>query len=175
MEEKRVVSQMQKLQRLSLNKCEFKDVYLLQSLTQLRDLSLTGNSLKNEDFMDVRFRLLQTLDVSCNKLTSLDHISDVSDRKAVLRRWPVVFPRGAGLIQEQALRPVRPDAPPASEEPERPEKRARREADAAHKAAGTENSQYHTNRIVEFENIQVILLLWSCKIEGTQKLGRSSI
>ncbi|CAL6061777.1 NEAT_domain-containing protein [Hexamita inflata] len=80
MEEKHVVSQMQKLQRLSLNKCEFKDVYLLQSLTQLRDLSLAGNSLKNEDFIDVRFRLLQTLDVSCNKLTSLDHIPDVSDQ-----------------------------------------------------------------------------------------------
>ncbi|CAL6046770.1 leucine-rich_repeat domain-containing protein [Hexamita inflata] len=80
MEEKRVVSQMQKLQRLSLNKCEFKEVHLLQSLTQLKDLSLVGNNLKNQDFMDVRFRLLQTLDVSCNKLTSLDHIPDVSDQ-----------------------------------------------------------------------------------------------
>ncbi|CAL6084852.1 leucine-rich_repeat domain-containing protein [Hexamita inflata] len=80
MEEKRAVSQMQKLQRLSLNKCEFKEVYLLQSLTQLRDLSLVGNSLKNQDFMDVHFRLLQTLDVSCNKLTALDHIPDLSDQ-----------------------------------------------------------------------------------------------
>ncbi|CAL6104098.1 LPXTG_cell wall anchor domain-containing protein [Hexamita inflata] len=80
MEEKRAVSQMQKLQRLSLNKCEFREVHLLQSLTQLRDLSLVGNSLKNQDFMDVRFRLLQTLDVSCNKLTSLDHIPDLSDQ-----------------------------------------------------------------------------------------------
>ncbi|CAL5985034.1 leucine-rich_repeat domain-containing protein [Hexamita inflata] len=76
-EEKRIIAAQTGLQKLALNKCNFREVHLLQNI-QLRELSLSGNKLKNSDFVDCRFKHLQSLDVSFNLLRSLDHLVDLS-------------------------------------------------------------------------------------------------
>ncbi|CAL5998611.1 leucine-rich_repeat domain-containing protein [Hexamita inflata] len=77
-EEKRIITRQTELQKLALNKCNFRELHLLQELTQLRELSLIGNKLKNEDFIDCRFKYLQQINVSSNQLKSLDNIVDIS-------------------------------------------------------------------------------------------------
>ncbi|CAL6101893.1 protein_phosphatase regulatory subunit [Hexamita inflata] len=76
-EEKRIIAAQTGLQKLALNKCNFREVHLLQNI-QLRELSLSGNQLKNSDFVDCRFKHLSSLDVSFNLLRSLDHLVDLS-------------------------------------------------------------------------------------------------
>ncbi|CAL6084824.1 Leucine-rich_repeat domain superfamily [Hexamita inflata] len=76
-EEKRIIAAQTGLQKLALNKCNFREVHLLQNI-QLRELSLRENKLKNSDFVDCKFKHLQSLDVSFNLLRSLDHLVDLS-------------------------------------------------------------------------------------------------
>ncbi|CAL6084840.1 Leucine-rich_repeat domain superfamily [Hexamita inflata] len=76
-EEKRIIAAQTGLQKLALNKCNFREVHLLQNI-QLRELQLRENKLKNSDFVDCRFKHLQSLDVSFNLLRSLDHLVDLS-------------------------------------------------------------------------------------------------
>ncbi|CAL6090612.1 insulin-like_growth factor-binding protein [Hexamita inflata] len=76
-EEKRIIAGQTGLQKLALNKCNFREVHLLQNI-QLRELSLSGNKLKNSEFADCRFKHLQSLDVSFNLLMSLDYLVDLS-------------------------------------------------------------------------------------------------
>ncbi|CAL6061677.1 tandem-95_repeat protein [Hexamita inflata] len=77
-EEKRIITRQTGLQKLALNKCNFRELHLLQELTQLRELSLIGNKLKNSDFVDCKFKYLQQINVSSNQLKSLDNIVDIS-------------------------------------------------------------------------------------------------
>ncbi|CAL6090554.1 Conserved_hypothetical protein [Hexamita inflata] len=74
-QDKRTVAQMFGLKQLYLNSCGFKEVHMFQELTQLRELTLKNSQLKNSDFVDCSFRLLQKLDVSYNELNSLDNLT----------------------------------------------------------------------------------------------------
>ncbi|CAL6024841.1 Conserved_hypothetical protein [Hexamita inflata] len=76
--DKRTICQLTSLYQLHLDNCGFREVHLLQDLTQLRELTLKNNSLANSDFMDCEFRLLQKLDVSYNLLKSLDYLTALS-------------------------------------------------------------------------------------------------
>ncbi|CAL6032148.1 Conserved_hypothetical protein [Hexamita inflata] len=77
-QDKRIITQIFGLKQLYLNQCGFNEVYLLQDLTQLRELTLKNSQLKNSDFVDCSFRLLQKLDVSHNELKSLDNLTALS-------------------------------------------------------------------------------------------------
>ncbi|CAL6084906.1 Conserved_hypothetical protein [Hexamita inflata] len=76
--DKRTICQLTSLYQLHLDNCGFREVHLLQDLTQLRELTLKNNSLVNSDFMACEFRLLQKLDVSYNLLKSLDYLTSLS-------------------------------------------------------------------------------------------------
>ncbi|CAL6113938.1 Conserved_hypothetical protein [Hexamita inflata] len=76
--DKRTICQLTSLYQLHLDNCGFREVHLLQDLTQLRELTLKNNSLVNSDFMACEFRLLQKLDVSYNLLKSLDYLTALS-------------------------------------------------------------------------------------------------
>ncbi|CAL6024819.1 Conserved_hypothetical protein [Hexamita inflata] len=76
--DKRTICQLTSLYQLHLDNCGFREVHLLQDLTQLRELTLKNNLLANSDFMDCEFRLLQKLDVSYNLLVSLDYLTALS-------------------------------------------------------------------------------------------------
>ncbi|CAL6108297.1 Conserved_hypothetical protein [Hexamita inflata] len=69
------ISQQIELKNLYLDDCGFIEVYKLQDLTQLRELTLKNSQLKNSDLVDCSFRLLQKLDVSHNELKSLDNLT----------------------------------------------------------------------------------------------------
>ncbi|CAL6113942.1 Conserved_hypothetical protein [Hexamita inflata] len=77
-QDKRTICQLTSLYQLHLDNCGFREVHLLQDLTQLRELTLKNNSLVNSDFMACEFRLLQKLDVSYNLLKSLDYLTALS-------------------------------------------------------------------------------------------------
>ncbi|CAL6024813.1 tandem-95_repeat protein [Hexamita inflata] len=77
-QDKRTICQLTSLYQLHLDNCGFREVHLLQELTQLRELTLKNNSLTNLDFVDCEFRLLQKLDVSYNLLVSLDFLTALS-------------------------------------------------------------------------------------------------
>ncbi|CAL6104090.1 Conserved_hypothetical protein [Hexamita inflata] len=77
-QDKRTVCQLTSLYQLHLDNCGFREVHLLQELTQLRELTLKNNSLANSDFVVCEFRLLQKLDVSYNLLKSLDYLTALS-------------------------------------------------------------------------------------------------
>ncbi|CAL6113761.1 Conserved_hypothetical protein [Hexamita inflata] len=76
--DKRTICQLTSLFQLHLDNCGFREVHLLQELTQLRELTLKNNSLANSDFVACEFRLLQKLDVSYNLLKSLDYLTALS-------------------------------------------------------------------------------------------------
>ncbi|CAL6075178.1 Conserved_hypothetical protein [Hexamita inflata] len=76
--EKKIKNNQLSLRKLNLNKCSFNEIHLLQELTLLTELELSGNQLVNEHFRNCEFRLLQEIDVSHNKLRSLDNINTLS-------------------------------------------------------------------------------------------------
>ncbi|CAL6052826.1 Leucine-rich_repeat domain superfamily [Hexamita inflata] len=77
-QDKRTICQLITVRQLYLDNCGFREVYLLQELTQLRELTLKHNTISNSDFTGCQLRLLQMLDVSDNRLTFLDNLTNIS-------------------------------------------------------------------------------------------------
>ncbi|CAL6104097.1 Conserved_hypothetical protein [Hexamita inflata] len=74
MADKNTFNELQGLKKLFLEKCDFTEIHTLKDLQQLQLLVLCENNLTNKDFNNCKFRNLQMLDVSHNKLESLDNL-----------------------------------------------------------------------------------------------------